>query len=643
MADTSDKLAGLIAQTEDIKRSSSTALSEQRRAQMQAERIDILKWLGTTFTDQDYERALSARIDQTCSWILENSQFTDWFADNLYSNVAKAMWIHSAAGFGKTVLCASIIDHVRRKTSVPVIYFFCSSRDAATREPYAILRSWVGQMVSQFQNTFVLAKEEHYGKEVRTATESEVLRLFKAMTSKPACYTFIADGIDEWIGNNPSASSGHNSRTDILSTTIDCIAQSECRLLLVSRGNIEIRQAFEAASKKHPSICLYEHQITARDNQGDITTLAASRMNQRLFNKSENLREDLSKLAAAKSDGMFLWVVLLSSRMTPGKNSKQLSEVIQQTPSGLDEVYSREMDVIQRLDDEDRDRALLILLWILVAERPLTVRELTEALLAHDSVSATTLAEGLPDAWDSFYVDDRIRRPCGSLVELLSTSAEQPIADQTVHFVHFSVREYLSDPTHILKCKANNIQFSDLDGQHCYAAKISLRYLCYPEIVQTSRSTYDSLWHKVQTYGLLEYAATEWYIHANKSGALMRDLVPQENSFFDPAACGWLLWAEIFESSHYYIQHQRRLSRRPAVYKDIHRIQLPAPLYYAAFLGFAGTVAFLHTRFVDLNAEGGLHGSALNAAIVRGNHRIVEYLVENGADVNLKVLRSHYQ
>jgi hypothetical protein len=59
------------------------------------------------------------------------------------------------------------------------------------------------------------------------------------------------------------------------------------------------------------------------------------------------------------------------------------------------------------------------------------------------------------------------------------------------------------------------------------------------------------------------------------------------------------------------------------------------PLYYAALCGFRGLIEHLTvTHQVDVNAWGGDHGTALNAALARGELEIARALLQNGADVN---------
>ena len=98
---------------------------------------------------------------------------------------------------------------------------------------------------------------------------------------------------------------------------------------------------------------------------------------------------------------------------------------------------------------EDQIRAIAILCWTLFARRPLTVRELAEALIVEqdlgeedldaDSYSSRAFDESMdradiPEIWDDVYIEDQILRLCGSLVVVRGDDANQPIEDHSIFF-----------------------------------------------------------------------------------------------------------------------------------------------------------------------------------------------------------------
>lgn len=63
---------------------------------------------------------------------------------------------------------------------------------------------------------------------------------------------------------------------------------------------------------------------------------------------------------------------------------------------------------------------------------------------------------------------------------------------------------------------------------------------------------------------------------------------------------------------------------------------LAPPLYYAAHIGLKAVVYSLFEKNVDINAQRGVYGSALQVASVRGHERVVQILLEIGADIKAR-------
>ncbi|KAK0267413.1 hypothetical protein LTR35_016362, partial [Friedmanniomyces endolithicus] len=62
--------------------------------------------------------------------------------------------------------------------------------------------------------------------------------------------------------------------------------------------------------------------------------------------------------------------------------------------------------------------------------------------------------------------------------------------------------------------------------------------------------------------------------------------------------------------------------------------ELPQPLYYTALCGLERSTSALIDKSVDVKAQGGRYGNALQAACTEGRKKIAEMLLRNGADVN---------
>ena len=54
-------------------------------------RDDLLKWVHATSTHDDYHVALQARLEGTCSWILQRSEVQNWLTSDAVTNTAKIL------------------------------------------------------------------------------------------------------------------------------------------------------------------------------------------------------------------------------------------------------------------------------------------------------------------------------------------------------------------------------------------------------------------------------------------------------------------------------------------------------------------------------------------------------------------------
>lgn len=613
------------------------------------DRKEILTWLNAVLTDEDYESALSVRLDGTCDWILRRPEVQIWTTPDAAYDSNKILWIHGSPGFGKTILCARLIEHLSSTTAVPISHFFCTGGNDAKRQPRAIVRSWVTQLVNQNEDALEIVRNFYNGKEARKATESDIWQIFRLVSSNIGICFFAIDGYDECLKQDIETRSTTDGRVKFLQDLVAIVKDVGCRVLLVSRNEQYIRNELKNDSVSLDSNFTLEYEITREDTKDDIHLFSNRVVQQGIPKKSDPLKREIASEAALKCDGMFLWIKLMHVRLTPGKNIKQLREVITTTPLGLDQAYERDVRNIASLEDDERDRAIAILRWTLFAERPLTVREMTEALLICDDDTDNDIDvddiddvekmfpwDDLPDEWDEYYTNDQIIRLCGSLIELRKTDVHQPIKDQTIHFVHFSVKEYLlktvkSDPS------IQIFNFSDVASEQIYLARACLRYLCYSDFRIDRHSTSESLEAKMDRYAFYKYAAQSWYynvvpIEGNPQDQMIpKERVSQEltisiNKLFEPRAQRWLLWSEALETANDSFEAFQQNSEDG----------YPGPQYYAAMIGLTQTVEYLREKGIDLNAKGGRFGNALQVATINGHKDTISYLLSHGAVVNLR-------
>lgn len=675
---TGDGLAELNEKMEDLSERFETLEMDLRAhtTYLNSSRDQILDWLDAHFTIEEYNRALSARLQGTCTWVLNREAIRSWKLPDPESTTTKFLWIHGLPGFGKTVLCATLIEYLCLESRYPTVYFFCSPNGNHIQDPQAILRSWVAQLVLHGPDIHPPAVDHFRAKHARTATEPELWSLLQMLSLQLGCCYFVIDGFELCVGENPCTGRYNlkDRRDGFLQRLITTLAHTGSRVLIVSRDNGPIRNQF----KDWPHLDLLEEPIVSNelvlrdvenpvprafleyrivrdDTERDLKSFAYEEVKSQLPNKSGLLHQELAEEALRRCDGMFSWIQLLYEQLSLGKTTKQLRTIISRTPHGLEQVYGRDLRRILELPEKDRERAVSILRWVLFALRPLTVRELTEALLIDVDNSATELlVEDLPDTWDEHHVKENLCGPCGSLLELrrqdlvggtpvdgrrpsnlhksFKNATSWPIESLTVHFVHYSVERFLID-SHDLGLPFFDRCFS-LESVHDLLARTCLSYLCNGYLKRPQHKNAEEVTAVLKEHTFLDYAANSWSSHSMANGQPSRNLVDAMNRLFDPSASRWILWADIVRRDD--VQSNRQFGVMNAG-------QLWAsPLHPVAAYGLVETVQFLLVQGVDVNSVSEWQGSPLNVAAIHGHVEVVKLLLDKGADPNLGPGRNGY-
>jgi ankyrin repeat protein len=493
------------------------------------DRKAICEWLGITRIDDQYERNLSLCLGGTCDWIFKKPEFQNWTG---------ILWLYGPAGHGKTILAAKIISCLRERYEVH--HFFCSSHVQSGGNPEGIIRYWVSNM------DVVVTSDN------KIATTFEVWEAFRKYKKG----IFVIDGFDEYP-----------DRSGFLQTLKDNIGDTQ--ILITSRDEVDIRSDLLDAI----------HIPIKNENDEDVRLFSKNIVDKKLGKKEGSFREELANQLADRCEGMFLWIKLQEMSLRGGLSKAQLHRVVNQVPEGLDSTYDRNWRAIQNRPKYERERAISILRWAMFSFRPLTVLELTHALLVD--------LDDLPDAIDEEYVDGEIKDLCGSLIEI---QIQEPFESSTLHLVHVSAKEYLIS---VLPYDSPPEQFHNLE----------LVKIC----VEKFKGPFS------------QYSLNFWWRHVE----FVKDVPPElMNRVFDPGNT-------MFDMLIFSLERECR--RR---YGQNEIAEYSSRLCYAALLGLVQTMIFLGPS--QMNHTGGVLGTALQAVCVSNSNDCFQLLIKWGADVTIK-------
>jgi hypothetical protein len=298
------------------------------------------------------------------------------------------------------------------------------------------------------------------------------------------------------------------------------------------------------------------------------------------------------------------------------RNRSTLQKSLTTLPSTLDETYDR---ILCAINDDDSQYAIRILRWLAFSKRPLRVEEVAEVVaIDPERDPAFDRDEVLEDPLDVLAI-------CSSLVTMATNDRHMRESSgstgKVVLLAHYSVKEYLSSG----RCRQDRVIRYNMQDTTCneFIAKSCLGYL-----LQFQRS--DSFKRYIQESKLARYSAEFWTTHVQALPYKAEALNGLIMKLFSTGDGAYLNSIRIYDPDLF-----RRFRRSLNAERELGNI--PTPLYYASRSGLNEIVSLLILETgADVNAQGGYHGNALQAASARGHDKIVALLLDKGADVNVE-------
>jgi ankyrin repeat protein len=418
---------------------------------------------------------------------------------------------------------------------------------------------------------------------------------------------------------------------------MNAVKGTDVRLFHVSRDEPEIREALEE------NVFFSEYRIGAGDVEADTAAFSQSIVDKKLSNKSEDLRLAISEAMTVRCEGQFLWIKMQEQSLRNGMSKKRLHEVVESMPSGLDRLYDHNWNRIMNMCDWDRDRAIALLRWTAFTFLPLNVYAVTEAVLITQFEELDP--DEHPENVDDEYVRTEILGLCGPLVEVHDYPEDSSPGNRTLHIPHFSVRQYLVK--HLPApawMQANDILHREHEMVHHTAiARACVQYLSLPQVWE--RDGHPDLCARA----FLFYAAHYWMRHA-RSGFmdptlldLSKAFLLSDNNLFK-SLVNYLLEAAGTRSGKVSVFQPQLRPFEYVIYKgwikmanhliedaDVNEIGAfgRSPIFSACKFGSAESVNMLIRHGADLSVTDYWGMTCLHVAAARGFEDIVRILVES--------------
>ncbi|KAH1908826.1 hypothetical protein KXV57_002705 [Aspergillus fumigatus] len=439
------------------------------------------------------------RLPGTCKWIKSRESYVLWQDDD--PNSSRVLWLYGKPASGKSVLSGYLVSLLRTKHDACSFFFF-KHGDRSKSQLSSCLRSLAFQMACVNTEIRQLLLEMRERGVKLDGDDDRILwrRLFISGIFKTNFqrHYWVIDALDECADLV--------SFFEIVLTRLD--RSVPLRILVTSRQTSEIERRIALLGYDQVRVEL----ISMADTKDDIESLVRRRANA-LIVKSEVDRAALVERILGKSEGSWLWTVLVLNELSNSHSEEEIRQVLAEVPKGMEDLYLRILDVMSKTP---RGKGLIkaILVWATSAMRPLTVKELEEALKVDINDKFPRLRES-------------ITALCGQLVAIDKFDR--------VQMVHETARDFLLN-------NSLNSEFAiDQTDAHTRIARACLAYLA-GEDMRPPRANMRSVSRPPadKRSEFSSYASLHFFYHLMKANPLADDLLSLLDKFLKTNVFTWI-------------------------------------------------------------------------------------------------------
>ena len=440
-----------------------------------------------------------ARMSGTCEWFSAKESYLKW--SGFGSEAPNVLWVTGRPAAGKSVLAGYAIGQLQNNNA-DCSYFFFKYGDKSKSRLSACLRSLAFQMACMnTQMRELLLEMQKEGMRFDNDNERTIWRtLFICgifQTKFPRHY-WIIDGLDECM-----------NIASFFDTMLAKLDQSiPLRILIMSRQTPQLEKHFLSLGTHQ----VQHERISITDTLFDIKLLVEAKA-KAVFLEDDEDRAALVEKVLGKSEGSFLWTVLVLSELSNSYGEEEINQTLEDMPRDMEPLYQRTLELMTHATG-GRKLAKAILTWTTCATRPLTTKELDGALKL--------------DVKDNFpKLEESILALCGHLVTVDKFGK--------VQMVHGTAREFLLN--------------DDLDSEfainkteaHTRIARACLIYLTGEEMKPPRTSRRGAAMNipgKRADFSV--YACTAFSYHLAKANPLAKDVFVLADNFLKSNVLSWI-------------------------------------------------------------------------------------------------------
>ncbi|KAJ5960476.1 uncharacterized protein N7479_007626 [Penicillium vulpinum] len=572
-------------------------IQTQRNYEDQKER-DLLHTLASGYEDD--KNFNPNRVPGTCEWFFDDHRLRNW-RDSERSSL---LWISADPGCGKSVLSRALIDEDRLSTNVTtsmVCYFFFKDGDerrmSATNALCAILHQLFTHDSAGVLIQHAILSHRETGKDLST-NFSELWRILIQCATSPETGEIVCllDALDEckeyW---EPLI----DNLREFYSQSRDSSSPSKLKFLITSRPYDDLTASFgrfsDASTYLH-----FDGADNSVDISNDINLVIDAKVAEIGRGFQESDRQTISKKLKSMENRTYLWLHLtfdiIKQRRSKYSRRSDVEALLSSLPSEIEDAYEKILDRSQ-----DDFQAATLLQLVLSAVRPLTLDEANIALtIALEKQGFSSYDDLRDNLWPAIEFENTVKNLCGLFIT---------VHNRKLFFIHLTARKFLVEPPQG-KWKGR----LNMTRSHTKMALLCLSTLSYIDEQRPIREIRAN-------FPLAQYSASYLLVHTQSAEA-EKDVLDAVSEFFLKQGQAYTAWGKLFDPD------------QPTEEEPFQDKNMATPLYYASLAGLQRIVRCLVNHAVEVNAQSGFYGNALQAASSEGYKEIVQLLLENGAEVN---------
>ncbi|TEY28027.1 hypothetical protein BOTCAL_1064g00020 [Botryotinia calthae] len=401
----SEELENLYGEDVDIVGQQECSLNpdELRKIEAWLEPTDYLN------DSSEFNRHIASRAPDTGLWVCDTTQYQQWHN----TGDQGSLWVKGVPGAGKSVISASLVQHLKATEKAPVLSFFFRHIIESNRRSRNLICDWLAQLLKYSVdlqvalNAIVDTKLGHF------ADEQLWGYLLLGLSSFENVYC-VVDALDEIeIGEEKD----FLQRLNNLAT----FRPQHVKTLMTSRPVQQLQSIIKNASIAHISL--------EDDRVGKAINLFISHRLESMFEgHNPDAQQSLHAIICDRSDGLFLYARLLLDQLIPVLASKQhldLGEITSTFPVGIQVMYNSIFLRQSKSTGIRTDFQVLILNAVIFSSRLLHLNELADLLAfvypSNNLSSAKTI----------------VKLACAPLLEIMN--------GEKVQVIHHSLTEFLLD------------------------------------------------------------------------------------------------------------------------------------------------------------------------------------------------------